>query len=307
MLPLAISFTKPQMRLISMIGMGVLVGTSLIVIIPEGIETLYRVSSLSDRHHEHEESFAPDHEKPSPHAYIGISLITGFILMYLIDTLPPLISHIRSPASSPTYIALNNLSSSNTSSSASGSSAPPSSYSTTTGLVIHACADGIALGASSTASNVALETIIFVAIMLHKAPAAFGLSAVLLKKGLGKRQARMHLAVFSLAAPAGALGTWVIINLLGGGVDKVGMQWWSGILLLFSGGTFLYVATHTMQNNASGSHSGDHARDEGDGYLSPLPPPNRRDRREGPSVLDTAAAVFGMLIPLLTQVGHHGQ
>lgn len=76
--------------------------------------------------------------------------------------------------------------------------------------------------------------------MLHKAPAAFGLSAVLLRAGLGKRQARTHLIVFSMAAPVGAIVTWVLVNLLGGEeVGGAGMQWWTGVLLLFSGGTFL--------------------------------------------------------------------
>jgi len=77
--------------------------------------------------------------------------------------------------------------------------------------------------------------------MVHKAPAAFGLTSVLLKQGLGKRGARAHLVVFSLAAPAGAVGTWVVVRALGGGgsAEPALMKWWTGVLLLFSGGTFL--------------------------------------------------------------------
>lgn len=80
--------------------------------------------------------------------------------------------------------------------------------------------------------------------MIHKAPAAFGLTSVLLKQGLGKRGARAHLVVFSLAAPAGAVGTWVVVRALGGGGGEGGggelhTKWWTGVLLLFSGGTFL--------------------------------------------------------------------
>ena len=77
--------------------------------------------------------------------------------------------------------------------------------------------------------------------MLHKAPAAFGLTSVLLKQGLSKRTARGHLMMFSLAAPVGALVTWSIVNALGrarlGGDD--GLTWTTGWVLLFSGGTFL--------------------------------------------------------------------
>lgn len=79
--------------------------------------------------------------------------------------------------------------------------------------------------------------------MIHKAPAAFGLTSVLLKQGLGKRGARAHLLVFSLAAPVGAVGTWIVVRVLGGGgqglAEEMSTKWWTGVLLLFSGGTFL--------------------------------------------------------------------
>lgn len=177
------------------------------------------------------------HPKRTPHAWIGISLILGFILMYLLDTLPFLASSAPTRSQSNIY-SLSELSSSPPPTPAS----PQRSLSTTLGLCIHAAADGIALGASSTSSSTtSLSLIIFVAIMVHKAPAAFGLTSVLLKQGLGKRGARAHLVVFSLAAPAGAVGTWLVVRGLGGGgsAEPALMKWWTGVLLLFSGGTFL--------------------------------------------------------------------
>ena len=173
----------------------------------------------------------------TPHAWIGLSLIFGFILMYLLDTLPFLAPPAPTRPQSSIY-SLSDLSTSPPPTPAS----PQRSLSTTLGLCIHAAADGIALGASSTSSSTtSLSLIIFVAIMVHKAPAAFGLTSVLLKQGLGKRGARAHLIVFSLAAPAGAVGTWVVVRALGGGgsAEPALMKWWTGVLLLFSGGTFL--------------------------------------------------------------------
>lgn len=38
----------------------------------------------------------------------------------------------------------------------------------TLGLVVHAAADGVALGAAATTSQADVELIVFVAIMLHK-------------------------------------------------------------------------------------------------------------------------------------------
>lgn len=110
---------------------------------------------------------------------------------------------------------------------------------TTAGLVIHAAADGIALGAST--SNMSLSLIIFVAIMVHKAPASFGLTSVLLKQGHTTKSARAHLLVFSLAAPVGALLTWVVAHtiLAGHASDEQSTRWRTGMLLLFSAGTFL--------------------------------------------------------------------
>lgn len=117
----------------------------------------------------------------------------------------------------------------------------PQSSATTIGLVIHAAADGIALAASSFISQSSIGFIIFLALMVHKAPAAFGLTSVLLKQGFTKRQARAHLVIFSLAAPVGAFATWVLVNLIAGGRIEGGesTHFWTGLLLLFSGGTFL--------------------------------------------------------------------
>jgi len=112
---------------------------------------------------------------------------------------------------------------------------------TTIGLVIHAAADGIALAASSFVSQASTGIVVFLALMIHKAPAAFGLTSVLLKQGRSKRQTRAHLIVFSLAAPVAAITTWVLVNMIGGeGVKEgQGTEFATGMLLLFSGGTFL--------------------------------------------------------------------
>lgn len=298
--------------------MGVLVGTSLIVIIPEGVDTLYSAGDVSshkptlraissdfsspiskgghgrpsllirdmeiapklfnrDEHPEstndndnNDQSHISEDESTHPgpasststgddnqdvssdpkersdppssrpaHVWIGLSLIFGFILMYLLDTLPTLSAKSNSRSSNANIYSLSDLSTSPT------PLPPQRALSTTLGLCIHATADGIALGASSSStSTTSLSLIIFVAIMVHKAPAAFGLTAVLLKQGLGKRGARAHLMAFSLAAPIGAVGTWVVVRTLGGGSgDEESMRWWTGVLLLFSGGTFLYVSS----------------------------------------------------------------
>lgn len=388
-LPLALNLSSARLRLVSTIGMGVLVGTSLIVIIPEGVETLYSSNSAHSHkrsiqarsaavHWSHascvpkvenvvrqldgslhpidglgapgpvipegidiappktptedgvisilEEPSQPagsgqaehEEEDKAHHAWIGVALMAGFILMFLIDKLPHYTTTSK-PRTHTRHISLTNLgrrfnmttqdrqeeedtfldTPQATSESADRSSA------TTIGLVIHAAADGIALGASSSTSNTGLSFIIFFAIMVHKAPAAFGLTSVLLKQGLSKRMARAHLVIFSLAAPAGAFLTFLLAGILSGGSttrSAQNSQWWTGILLLFSAGTFLYVAMHAMQEITSPKHKEPHMNGVANGSI--------HEGREAavaedkPSISDLGAAVFGMILPLFLQVGH---
>ncbi|KAI1866020.1 uncharacterized protein JN550_007998 [Neoarthrinium moseri] len=388
-LPLSMALSQSQLRLISSIGIGILVGTSLIVIIPEGISAVAEASLASGsapgvgavRRHLSSRGAAavrwergtrdlhtaqvaagdaqgesleqtlpvilpdldaltsdvarvaspvedPPTKTPSEHAphppepvptfYVGLSLILGFVLMFLIDRLPRHASENFQPPPAPRHISLSNL----------GGSALPGddleeqegflgglaptprqtrSLATTTGLVIHAAADGIAMGASASGSDMKLGFIIFIAIMVHKAPAAFGLTSVLLKQGLSKRAARGHLIVFSLASPTGAWATFILVNLLGGGgggegADGEWNQWWTGMLLLFSAGTFLYVAMHAMQEGDSAAPH-ETAPTTSNGYAdSPTLGPRKQAR---PQMRDTIATVAGMLVPLLTQFGHH--
>lgn len=111
----------------------------------------------------------------------------------------------------------------------------------TLGLVIHAAADGIALGAAATTSHRDVEMIIFLAIMLHKGPAAFSLVVFLLHRGLKHSVIRQHLLAFSLSAPLAALVTY--FGLSQSGKEALRRNNATGIAMLFSAGTFLYVAT----------------------------------------------------------------
>ncbi|KAI8954580.1 Zinc/iron permease [Xylaria longipes] len=376
-LPLSMTLSQPQLRLIASIGIGILVGTSLIVIIPEGIEAVAEASIVAHNptprslHTPRDKATAwwverplapqnepvwttnseqkssmddlavslgsnaadtalrargpadepePPKDKPSssvetppaetelPTFYIGLSLVLGFILMFLVDRLPRHASENFQPPP-PRHISLSNLGGSSLSADEEesegflGSLTPTPkqsrSLATTTGLVIHAAADGIAMGASVSSPDKKLGLIVFIAIMVHKAPAAFGLTSVLLKQGLSKRAARGHLIVFSLASPFGAWLTFILVSFLGGSGQGEVSQWWTGMLLLFSAGTFLYVAMHAMQEGESPSHDiGSGVNGYADGGVS-------QRKHVHPQMRETLATMIGMLLPLLTQLGHH--
>lgn len=106
---------------------------------------------------------------------------------------------------------------------------------------MHAAADGVALGAAATTRHNDVEIIVFLAIMLHKAPAAFGLVTFLLHEGVPRRQIRKSLLVFAFAAPIATLITFFLLGTeQKETLDSVNG---TGVAMLFSAGTFLYVAT----------------------------------------------------------------
>ncbi|OWK09558.1 SLC39A9 [Cervus elaphus hippelaphus] len=148
-------------------------------------------------------------------------------------------------------------------------------------------ADGVALGAAASTSQTSVQLIVFVAIMLHKAPAAFGLVSFLMHAGLERNRIRKHLLVFALAAPVMSMVTYL-------GLSKSSKEALSevnatGVAMLFSAGTFLYVATvHVLPEVGGLGHS--HKPDPTGG--------------RGLSRLEVAALVLGCLIPLVLSVGH---
>lgn len=162
--------------MVTIMGAGLLVGTALTVIIPEGIRSLYSDSHPHDHHGKTTipgETVAAE-ESNEQSSTIGFSLVLGFIFMLVVDQI---------------------------SSRHSGGPQNEKSITATIGLVVHAAADGVALGAAATTSHQDVEIIVFLAIMLHKAPAAFGLVSFLLHEGMDRQKIRKHLLIFSLSAP----------------------------------------------------------------------------------------------------------
>lgn len=73
--------------------------------------------------------------------------------------------------------------------------------------------DGVALGAAMKEGNSAVGFIVFIAIMLHKAPSAFGLTSYLLHHGLSRESVLKRLVFFCFAAPVGTILTYLFLSL----------------------------------------------------------------------------------------------
>ena len=157
----------------------------------------------------------------------------------------------------------------------------------TIGILVHSFVDGIALGAISLSSDSSLEMVVFFAILLHKGPAALGLVSFLMYQGRSQLYIRTQLTMFSLCAPIAALLTYALLAAplpsAASGLPSPSSPSALGLMLLFSGGTFLFtIAVHIMptirqtrtarpsQQPHSHSHSHSHAHSHshlhGQGY-----------------------------------------
>lgn len=270
-IPLNVSMSEDKLQKVTVFGAGLLVGTALAVIIPEGVRSLFSERSLPTVVTKDFTAEPPIHDDDDLHSVIGISLVLGFVFMLLIDQMSARFNDQSNPVEK--------------------------NVTATVGLVVHAAADGIALGAAATTSHADVELIVFLAIMLHKAPAAFGLVTFLLHAGLERNRIRKHLLIFSCAAPLLALLTYF-------GIGNESKQTLSdvnatGIAMLFSAGTFLYVATvHVLPELTHHPQSHTHT-------LLPMQDGVSSKKGFGGLLLsEMIILTVGALLPLLLTMGH---
>lgn len=284
MIPLIVTLSEDKLQIVSVLGAGLLVGTALSVIIPEGVNTLYstQMKQIESLHKMHEMQVSTESgvsvththsaDVMEPHSVIGVALVLGFIFMLLVDQISS--SYGRLPPQDPEGLIKQDR----------------QKITATIGLVVHAAADGVALGAAVTTSHTDIEMIVFTAIMLHKAPAAFGLVTFLMHEGLDRVKIRKHLLVFALSAPVLAILTYFGISQ--STKERLSSLNATGIAMLFSAGTFLYVATvHVLPEIQMQSHRhsiGDSSSDT-----------------KGFRKIELLALVVGALLPLLLSVNHH--
>ena len=101
------------------------------------------------------------------------------------------------------------------------------------GLSAHTLVDGFALGAATVTPELGL--LVFIAILAHKVPNAFSLSAILLSEGYSRGRAVAMNAAFALMVPVGA-GIYVLLR------DLIHVQRFTALALAASAGTFLHLA-----------------------------------------------------------------
>ena len=98
--------------------------------------------------------------------------------------------------------------------------------------------DGFAVGAATRSDSRALGITIAVAMVLHKAPVAFGLATSFMTAKWSWQKSQKALLAFSSASPLAALITYGLI----GAIPALSSASSTALCVLFSGGTFLYAA-----------------------------------------------------------------
>lgn len=296
LIPIVITFSEEKLRLITVFGAGLLVGTALAVIIPEGIhamsESVAAAQNHEDSHKEEPHKTDTDHSHvvaesvhnhthsvSDNHTVIGVTLVAGFIFMLLVD-----------------QIGGGHMSASD----AEANGATPTiqqnrhKITATLGLVVHAAADGVAMGAAIMMQKSHLTLIVFIAIMLHKAPAAFGLVTFLLHDGFDRPRIRRHLFIFAASAPIACILTYVGLTLSQESIGKLHNFKTTGIAMLFSAGTFLYVATVHVLPEVTSTHKKQTNAD--DTVVI--------HEHRGFRPVDLVAIVTGSVLPVLLSLGH---
>ncbi|XP_042189674.1 zinc transporter ZIP9-B [Callorhinchus milii] len=283
-IPLTIRLSEGKLKLVTVLGAGLLCGTALTIIIPEGVELLLDRSSTDQPEPWNmtesvgvrgAEAVGQGVRRPPAaplHSLIGVSLIVGFLLMFVVDELANCLSDHAEPRSG-------------------------SSVTATIGLVIHAAADGVALGTAAASSLLPVQVIVFLAVILHKAPAAFALVSFLLHAGLERRQIHKHLLVFSLAAPLLAITTFFIVSTSRAN-STLHRTEATGMGMLFSAGTFLYVASVHVLPEVSG-------RGRSLGHMHHREGASDSGAKPGLSFLESLVLITGCVLPLLLSLIIH--
>eukprot|EP00892_Ulva_mutabilis_P011241 jgi/Ulvmu1/848/UM010_0222.1 len=297
-IPLAVSASGDWLKWMQLLGAGVMLSCALAVVLPEGFNALHTSKHLdtSDRNGNERTEEDPllsrvdhDHQHSSdvPHWMPGSALLAGFLMMVLFQFAhhkhkaadggmsttihDPLLDCSKAPCGlSPLHAGV------------SSQDPDDSASSVLIALIIHSVADGLAVGIASLSKSIRLAVSIGFAMVLHKGPVAFGLTAFLFGKressaavlrvgsplvhpqmahacsvagAVWQRDAAIDfllrlqdLIIFTLASPTAALVSYFVLRPFSGSAsDK-----FVAVCVLFSAGTFIYAAAVHMLPDFSG-------------------------------------------------------
>ena len=193
-----------KLKMLTGIASGILIASAMLVVIPEGFEL-----ATED---EHAETLV-----------LGGAILAGFALMLILEG-----SGIGHAVHEEHHDHEHDHGHSHV-------HHGPSGWMLVFGLSLHAAPDGLAIGAAAASGGVTVTAAVAFAVLIHKAPAAFSLGVFSMHEQGDKSKSIRDVVIFSLATPVMIMVAFYALTDLG--------HHMIGLAMLFSAGTFLYVAT----------------------------------------------------------------
>ena len=198
--------TEKRLHTLTCVASGLLLGSALLVVLPEGFHMVMD-----------EDGFAY-----SP-LILGVAVAAGFVFMLVLESMG--LSH-----------AVHEEHHGHEEGHGHGHVHHPASGSVVSiGLSMHAIGDGLAIGAATASGETSISLLVAFGVLVHRVPAALSLGVFSSHETASRRSIVGGFALFALATPVGA----IVANLLLDGADES----LTGLVLLFSAGTFIYVTT----------------------------------------------------------------
>ena len=242
-----------RQRMVSLLGTGLLLGTSIGVVIPNGMDMLTSTQHSTSTHQLG--NVSSYHGEGSRYHGVantaGVAIMSGFLFTFVIEKMISRRGHSRNDTGSACveHLQLENggdaASKPSPSKTKSGISKDETKHVRTLfGLVIHSAVDGISIGATYFSGDGSMKMLVVFATMLHKAPCSIGFGSLLQQSSRLPAEVWRTALIFSASSPCAAILTYM---LLAGGAWSYQRQH-VALVLLFSGGTFLYVATTSVHD-----------------------------------------------------------
>lgn len=204
-----------RLKMVTAIAAGILLASAMLVIIPEGI-----LLASSEEEHSGEEGADEEHAEE---LFLGGAILAGFLFMLILEGSG--IGHaVHEEHHDHDHEHGHNH-----------VHHGPSGWMLVMGLSLHAATDGLAIGAAAASGSVAVTATVALAVLIHKAPAAFSLGVFSMHERQERNDSIRDVVIFSLATPIMMMVAFYFLAEL-----EVGLI---GLAMLFSAGTFLYVAT----------------------------------------------------------------
>ena len=196
-----------RLKVLTGIAAGIIIASAMLVVIPNGFEL-----ASSEEHEEHVDGLL-----------LGGAILGGFLLMFILEG-----SGIGHAVHEEHHDHAHDYGHVHVHHNHSG-------WMLVLGLSLHAATDGLAIGAAAATSSISVTATVALAVLIHKGPAAFSLGIFSMHEREQRNDSIRDVVIFSLATPVMMMLAFYALE----GLETNLI----GLVMLFSAGTFLYVAT----------------------------------------------------------------